>query len=273
MSSIVDIKNELDELRTMKFVASAFTEAAATKLKNIRKAFERNHQFYEEISHLYHLVRLNANNIRLDYQKGKNIHIALTSNQHFYGSLNANIMQTFLHESQSVEGDLMVIGTTGIEYLKSVKAKNVQKLIFSDDNPKNEELNTLLSQLSTYERVIIYYAKFVTLLSQSVGTFDITQSQKVDTKEEQEVHIIFEPELEKIVEFFQHQVRLILLLRVLFETDIARTSARLVAMSAAEDRADELIKESRFKYNKALATVINTQLLETFTGLSKWVEK
>src|SRR3989344_1917027 len=233
MPNVKDLKEELSELTTMKFISGAFTEAAAFKLKDIRASFEKNREFYDDLSHIYHLVRVNATSSKLDKAKKetkslKSLHVALTSNKHFYGTLNTAIMTAFV--------------------------KDVEKL--------------------DTDKVIIYYPKYVTLLSQGVGIVDITHTQVLGGKEtEDELHIIFEPELAKIIDFFENQVRLMLFRRVLFETDIARTSARMISMSDAEERAEGLIKEKKSQYATAMSNLATLKLLDTFTGLSKWGKK
>lgn len=279
MSSITDIKDELNELTTMKFISQAFTEAAAFKLRSIRASFEKNRQFYEDISYLYHLVQVNANKRDLEHSKKKNkkikprvLYVALTSNKHFYGNLNINIMTSFIYDTQNIDADRLIVGSTGQEHLKAVNySKTYDSIVFAEDNPTAKELNTFMAKSSSYHKIIVYYPKYVTLLSQSVGVVDITHTESFLKKsQEDEIHIIFEPELVKIIAFFESQVRINLFKRVLFECDIARTSARLISMSSAEDRADGLIKEKKVHLRKAIASNINAKLLETFTGLTKW---
>src|SRR3989344_3345261 len=118
MPNVKDLKEELNELTTMKFISGAFTEAAAFKLKSIRASFEKNRQFYDEISHIYHLVRVNADNQKIikdkkKQQELKSIHVALTSNKHFYGTLNTSIMNSFIKAIEKLNSDILIIGTTG----------------------------------------------------------------------------------------------------------------------------------------------------------------
>jgi len=73
-----------------------------------------------------------------------------------------------------------------------------------------------------------------------------------------------------MVEFFERQVRSLLFLRVLLETDLSRTAARLISMSSAEERANEMMKEKKSQLRKVMTSFINRRLLETFAGMSKW---
>lgn len=279
MSVISDLKLELGDVVTMKFISSAFTEASAVKLRNIRGAFEANRQFFDEISHVYHLVKLVSSkrpkNIKLAKSEDKTLYVAVTSNQRFYGNLNVNIIRSFLSDTERVECDRLVLGSTGKEYLESTKFKNqYSSLLFAKDFPTKEETSAFLEASTKFSKVILYYPKFVTLITQTVAKVDITQSAKrEEVGSEEEIHIIFEPELAAILTFFERQVRSLLFLRVMLEADLSRTAARLLTMSAAEERADQLIKEKKIVLRKVMRSFINNQLLETFAGMSKWKGK
>lgn len=282
MPAITDLKEELDDLTTMKFIASAFTEASAARIKNIRTQFERNREFYDEISQVYHLVRVSAYKLKLipggkgvtppKAPDAKILSVAITSNQRFYGSLNINIMRKYAEETEKQKTELLVIGSTGLQFMKSSGFIHPYDTYnFAKDTPSSEELKGFLEKTKDYDSVFLYYPKFATLLSQTVGVIDITQfavPKELEPKEE--IKILFEPELSNILEFFQTTVRSLLFLRVMLEVDLARTAARLVAMSAAEERSDELIKDKKSQLRKTMTSLVNRQLLETFSGMSKW---
>jgi F0F1-type ATP synthase gamma subunit len=108
-------------------------------------------------------------------------------------------------------------------------------------------------------------------MTQEVGVMDITQADFDNRKDpDEDMHMIFEPELPKIVQFFNDQIRLILFNRILLEADLARTAARMLAMSAAEEHTNDMIKIQKRSLNKTIGSIKNRQLLETFSGSAKW---
>jgi len=277
MPVIADLKEELKDLFTFKYIASAFTEASAVKLKNIRALFEKNAQFYAEITNLYRLIQTSARKIahivpgegdRLQ----KTLCVALSSNQRFFGNLNLDIMHVFLQESEKMHADRIVVGTTGVEYLKYIQSNKLyEAVVFPKDNPTNEELRFFLYKFAPYNKVLVYYPKFVSFLRQTVGVTDITQTDESPEKgKEVRLDLLFEPEIDKMAVFFQTQVRHLLFRRVLLETELARTAARLLSMSQAEERSDTEIKLKRAFIRKFMRSFINAQLLETFAGMRKW---
>ena len=274
MPTINEIKAELDDALTLKMISSAFTEASAARVQKIKKLFETNRQFYEEISHVYHLVRAGHSEETVkkpDLPTDGVVYVGLTSNQRFYGNLNVTIMDKLLsdYEKESGKKKLLIIGSTGRDFLGSrVDAKKHEVLLFEKENPNTAEVGKFLDSVKHFEPVQLYYPKFVSLVSQTVGIMDITQAAK---KGEQlpvdEINMLLEPEHSKMLSFFERQVRSLLFLRVVLEADLARTAARLITMSSAEERSTALIKTKKGQIRKIQSSIINAKLLETFAAL------
>lgn len=275
MATLADLKLELEDAMTLKLISQAFTEASAARIQKIKRLFETNRQFYDEISHVYHLVRLSGKSMKFVGGKGgegKMLSVAVTSNQRFYGNLNVNIMHGFMDEITKVKTDVLIIGTTGRDFMRSNEyAKPYEYMVFAHDNPTPEETRKFLDNIMAYETVMVYYPKFVSLVTQTVGIIDVTQAvAPSDKTPEDEIHILFEPEYGNILEFFQRQVRLLLFLHVMLESDLSRTAARLLTMSSAEERSTDLIKQKRSELRKLQMSIANVKLLETFAGIGKW---
>ncbi len=277
MPTIDELKAELDDITTMRFIASAFTEVAASRIQKIKDAFEKNAQFYTEISRLYHLVQVSSAKesakMKTGGKEGKKLAVAVTSNQRFYGNLNVNIMQTYLEETKGNDMDLMVIGSTGADYMKSPSAKDRKftRQQFAHDNPTDKETAQFLDAIKDYHTVTLYYPKFVTLMTQTVGKSDITQAAESDVKiGENEINILFEPDLTQILDFFKTHLRALLFLRVMLESDLSRTAARLLTMSGAEERSRDTLKIKKSQLRKIQLSIANAKLLETFAAMSGW---
>jgi ATP synthase F1 gamma subunit len=277
MPTIDELKAELEDVTTMKFIASAFTEVAASRIQKIKNAFENNKQFYDEISYLYHLVQVSSAKTKAGSKtggrEGRNLTVAITSNQRFYGNLNLNIMQSFLTETKGSDADLMVVGVTGCDYMDSAagEGRKYARRTFAKDNPTPEETSKFLDDIKDYHTVLMYYPKFVTLMTQTVGKTDVTQAADIGGKvPEDEIYILFEPGLTQILEFFKRHLRAILFVRVMLESDLSRTAARLLTMSGAEERSNELTKVKKSQLRKIQLSIANAKLLETFAAISGW---
>jgi ATP synthase F1 gamma subunit len=279
MPSINDLKAELEDVQTLKFISSAFTEASSARIKKIRDAFEKNVQFYEEIMHLSFLVQQAGDKLeKMDKKLHKGtecsgmLFAAVTSNQRFYGNINISIMRRFVEDANLAHPELLVVGNTGSDYLKSIRfGQAYERMAFAHDYPSEDEAHAFLERIKQYKTVILYYPRFKSLMTQEVGTLDITQhTDPSNAVVEDELEIIFEPEVGKMIDFFEHQVRGILFFRVMLESDLSRTAARLMTMSAAEQRSTDMEKEKKGALRKQINSKLNAMLLETFAGRAKW---
>lgn len=280
MSILDDLKDEFTDLQTLQMIASSFTEAAAARIKGIRDKFETNQRFYIELSHVYHLVKLVAIKKGLvpdGPPDGKTLHVAYTSNQHFYGNIHRRIMETIMGQRKQLGGDLFVIGTTGREFLQVAgKLEGITLEHFDKDVPTPQEIESLMQKLQSYTTILVYYPHFVSLMRQEVGVIDIAQVLDLGsdiTTQEQDTYILFEPEVDKILSFFERQIRSILFSRVLLESDLSRTAARMVSMNEASERAQEMMGSKHSEMLKLMRSLINRQLLDTFAGRSLWKGK
>lgn len=307
-NSVGEVKLELDDAMTMKFIASAFMEASASRIQKIKKAFEINKEFYTEVSQLYHVVK--HNQMLLEAQQAlehvavqkkpvkakKILSVAMTSNQRFVGNQNITIIEHFLEKVEGLDSDILIVGATGESVVKSLGFAHPYKTFrFADDIPNLEDIKKFLDSISEYTSVFLYYPKFVSLMRQVVGVIDIcevgekgAQSQgfgevvekkgepektafatekKVEKPVEEEVQAIFEPELSKVLDFFDHQVRTLLFRRVILEIDLSRTAARLMTMSSADERSGTVIKQKKGELRKLQNTISNMKLLETFAAI------
>lgn len=279
MPAIAEIKEQLEDVETLQFLAQAFTEASALKIKKIKALFDTNKLFYEEISNVYHLVKISAliqkRNIHkkaLQAEESKTLSIALTSNARFYGHLNVATMENFVKETKKYKTDLLIIGQTGKDYLRAINFNLPhEKMTFRKDSPTPEEVKNLIEKIKDYDTVYLFYPKFATMLTQNVGKVDITQSAEMSKIDKNDIiEYIFEPELDKIIDFFESVVRALLFNRALLEAELSRTAARLMVMSSAEERANDEIKIRKVELTQATRAIKNAQLIETFAGRKAW---
>lgn len=272
-------KEELDELKTVQFVTGALFEVSAENIGKLRSAFEKNKLFYIEISDLYRAVKTTALS-RGDIeekgtQKTRGVSVVFTTNTRFYGSVNTDVMRTFIEHMRVTERDCVVIGRTGRAFIESYPefSKRCTFFAFENDQPTTKEMRQFLKKMEPYDQVFVFHPSFVNIFSQNVAVLDITHTPRLDEEtEENAVDYIFEPELPKILRFFETRVRYLLFQRAMLEAELARTSARLLAMSKAEDKAEEEVQHVQRLIRRETENFNNMRLLESFAAISKWRE-
>lgn len=273
MSAIRDLQERLQQTETAKFVTTMLRDISATRLQAIRTEFEANQAYYAELHELMELIKGYAKeqNISLELPEDQQrIYVALTANRRFYGQLNNDIMQQLYERLEAdTSAQALVIGGTGQQYLEQHTPPGtvVDTVQFAQDAPTNAEVQSVIEALATYNEVMVVHPTFINSFRQEPRVTDIThQPPAASPTVNPEVDYIFEPDLPALLRFFRTQVRMVLFRRVILETRVALTGARLMKMQRARERASELVKTERRAIHKQISTIQSMRLLETFTG-------
>ncbi len=294
MSNIKDISDTITEVQTLEDLAAAYTEISSAKLNRIRKRIEQNEKFTQELAELFHLVReeslkrklINAKYYQDRFEKFKQSGIVLilvTSNYRFYGGLENPLISYFINQvklfaaNPNIPARLIVVGHTGNSYLQAINFSiPYQKLSFKNDVPTEQEISPLINQLQSFQSVLVFYSRFTSMVSQIPAIFDVTQtpSQPKDQliSKRSSIHL-FEPEIDKILEFFSSQIIKILFEQTFLESELSRTAYRLISMDQAQDNAKEYIKKQKRKLSLEKRSINNLRLLETIYSFGKWGDK
>ena len=245
----------------------------------MRVAFEKNKAFYEDIASLYQSIKQTAFDRGELSQKSVDVTqavtVAFTSNIRFYGAVNAEVIEAFTeHMKSGVKSDYIVIGRTGKTLMGNIPdlAKRCSYYAFKEDEPNGEERRQFLKSVVAYNQVQIFYPSFRNVFSQKVVLQDITYTPHAETAHEvtPAFDYIFEPELPKILNFFETKVRYLLFKRVMLESELSRTAARLIPMNKAQDRSKDEIARLRRAIRRKAANFNDLRLLESFSAISKW---
>lgn len=294
MFSIKQINETISQGQSLLFVAQSYSEVAASKLKRIRRGIERNRYFLSEIVSMYATVKLVAAQRKISTvastspflnkatrflpfatketrpPSGKaaksTINVILTSNYRFYGNLELNLMEFFMKNSRRFQAETIVVGKTGDTFLKSLGFTSYTPIVFKTDLPTLAEIKTLIGKTQSYDRVLLYNSKFQSVLHQAPFIRDIKEAQFEVSIPKHKIDYIFEPEIDKMLLFFDSQISTLLLEQGFLEAELARTAARLIAMDDAQDNAKEFIEAEEKLLGGAKRSLYNIRLLENIAG-------
>lgn len=270
MPSIKQINQQIEDSESLKMVAQAYTEIAALKLAKIRAGIERNRLFFQEITEVYHIVNVEAakRKVPINPKKGT-VSILITSNHHFYGGMERDLVKFFIVNTGKFQTDRMVIGSTAAGFLKSFNYFNpYQQVILKEDLPSAEELRGFVSKIINYEQIMIYYSRMHSILTQEPHVVDIVQRSPeyyIQTKAPK-IDYIFEPELKTILKFFENQVILLLIEQTFLESELARVAARLTSMDQAQIAANTDIIKQKMVLAQAKRSLDNIHILESIAS-------
>lgn len=277
MSTLRQLTDQLDNTKSIKLITQALGDIATLQIKATRKSVQQNILYFQEISQVYRAVKLIARKNQVAdksslSKNGKTVLVLTTSNNHFNGGLDSELVGFYLRSLPDFpDADKILIGNLGIKSIDTMGGLSgaVQKLTFVRDFPTLEELGKLSDMVNPYSRVLVFHSKFETLLSQKPVMSDISETDDVTEKEEVGVNYILEPEIGKMLSFFQSQILILLFQAIFLDADIARTAARMVSMNQAEDNAEKLINSNQKDTLRLRKNLINRRILESFAGMQR----
>ncbi len=271
--TIKQIEEAMEEGMSLKTIAQAYSEIANLKIKKIRADVERNRIFFQEIGSVYAFIKNLAAEKKIAIQKPKEtISIILTSNYRFYGSINSDLLEFYILTTGKIKTDQIYLGKAAVDYFRAqpVVAGSHKEILLKGDQPTAEELNALVVELSPYNQVLVFYSSMKSLLVQQPTVLDITASQanSQQLKANSDFKFIFEPELAKILEFFDSQIITLILEGAFLESELSRTASRFISMDQAETEANKFLKEYQTLKAYTKRNMDNNTILENFASMA-----
>lgn len=268
--TIRELDQLIEEGKSLKQIAQAYSEIANQKIKKIRGQLEVNRLFFKDMSKVYALVKALASGRKISVPKPKKmLCIILTSNYRFYGQINSDLIDFFIQTTAKLETDRIMLGKAAIEYFKNAPIfKNYKEVLLKTDQPDALELTGLVNIIKDYNQVLIFYSRLKSLLVQQPSYTDITSTtEKIPLDKDKSTHFIFEPELAKILAFFDSQILTLLMEETFLESEVSRTASRFISMDQAENEANKVLKDYQRLRSYAQRNLQSNQLLESIASI------
>lgn len=274
--TIKQIDAAIEEGLSLKQIAQAYSEIANLKIKRIRTEVERNRVFFKEIEGVYALIKNLSQTRKINITKPKKtISIVLTSNHRFYGQINSDLLKFFTKFTENMTTDRIMLGKAAIDYFRAASIfKNYQEVILKEDQPTGTELLALTNMVKDYNQVLVFYSSMKSLLVQQPVVTDITASStlvasgsNLHPQDKEGFKFIFEPDLSKILHFFDSQIITLLIEGTFLESELSRTASRFISMDGAETQANKFLKDYQSLKAYAKRNMDNNTILENFATM------
>lgn len=283
------IYEQIEQIEGIKMLAGAFQEISVTKIQSVRSKVLNSRDFLNQMSELFYNVRntykkqieeflkTNKKDPKIGsilFKNGKTVSVLLSANSKLYGAIVPKVFDAFIEYANTNQSDIVIVGKLGkLIYDESSSSKPYTYFEISDEEVNIEELLPLIAKVLEYEKVMIFYGKFVNIVSQS-ATFssisgdtpfsEIPESAKKDEK------FIFEPNLEKILVFFESQIIFSLFKQTVNESLLARYASRITAMEQVLEHVEEKLKNLNVEKKRVKHIMANKKQQETMSSINLW---
>lgn len=283
MATLKDIKRRIVGVKSTQQITKAMKMVAAAKLRKSQERLLSARPYAEGLAKvLSHVAAQTQPDINplLEEREVKNIcYLIISSDRGLCGSFNANVNRKAKAEidsdAESKGVKSIVFGRKAFEFFSRRDYEIEEKFVnlFNELEFKHAvDVSRLLQNLyieKKYDRIMVVYNRF-----KSAGIQVTTIEQLLPVKPEaaesgsqyQPVDFIFEPSAKEILDEIIPKNLNVQIWRALLESSASEHGARMVAMDAATENAQEMIRGLTLKYNKARQAAITTEISEIIAG-------
>ncbi len=273
------VRNIRKITRTMQLIATARLQKVLAKAVASRPYAEKIAELVQELSAAggevdHPLLRKNP-------EAGKSALFVLTSNRGMCGGFNSGLLRLAQEYVSSAEQpvDVFAIGKKGVAYLRFIGytlAKAVKNL---PDAPQFAHVEPFADEAmkrygaGEYSSVQVIYQQFLSAAKQVPTRVQLLPIRHEPTGDAEapaggaaQVQYDFSPApAELLAELLPVTVK-VRLFQCVMDNTVSEQIARMVAMKAATDAADEMIKVLGRQYNRARQSQITNELLDIIGG-------
>ena len=208
--------------------------------------------------------------------------VVITSNRGLCGGYNANVLRNAVEHLKAQAGpvDVHMVGKKGISYFRFLGHEVHEKITTIDDRPRFEQVeplaNSLMDRFISGEigAVHVAYMRFISASRQvpevlrllPLATDELTAGDEATPDRGRQIEYEFSPDPQALLDDLLPATVRMRLFQSFTDAAVSEQVARMVAMKAATDAANDMIKNLTRQYNRARQTHITMELLDIVGG-------
>jgi F-type H+-transporting ATPase subunit gamma len=271
------VRNIRKITRTMQLIATARFQAAFNRAVATRPYTEKLAELVADLSRAagdidHPLLRTNEG-------AGRAALVVLTSDRGLAGGYNANILRAATgHLDQQhggVTADVHMVGKKGIAYFRFLRRPVAEQTSGIGDRPRFDQVEPIANAL--IDRFVrgeiasahVAYMKFLSAGQQRpvvVQLLPLQPEVKAGEEKAKPVEYEFSPDPQQLLDELLPATVRVRLFQAFNDAAVSEQIARMVAMKAATDAAQDMIKALTREYNRARQTQITMELLDIVGG-------
>jgi len=283
MAGSKEIRNKIKSVQSTRKITKAMEMVSASKMRKAQERMRAARPYGEKIrnvaAHISHANPEYRHPFLIERDTVKKIGIILvTTDKGLCGGMNTNVQRLALTKMKEWEAagesfEVCCIGNRGLGFMQRLGANIVSQVTQLGDRPPMEKLVGVIKVMldgytqDRFDRLVIFYTKFINTMKQEAVVEQLLPlaGEKLGAPEGAWDYI-YEPEAKVVLDqvlmrYIEHMIY-----QALSENLASEQSARMVAMKAASDNANNVIDELTLIYNKSRQAAITQELSEIVAG-------
>jgi F-type H+-transporting ATPase subunit gamma len=276
--STKEIKNRIRSMESTKQITKAMEMVAASKLRHAQAKVLSSRPYFEILYETIMDIAGKEGEVDSAYVQVRPVKrsafIVIAGDRGLAGGYNANVLKMVAAHMEGKNSVILPVGKKAVEYFRKRGAE-----IISDEFMLVEEVNSDISAkmaalvceqylAGNFDRVVMVYTNFVSMLSQSPVVREVlpVKPKATEKSEERKALTIYEPSPAVLFDQIMPAYVTGMVFGAVCESLASELAARRNAMDAASKNAGEMIEELSLKYNRARQGAITQELTEIVAG-------
>jgi len=290
--TVKEVDREIVDLETMQVLTRVYGEIASMRMKRTRDEVLQNREFVTGVNRIFQdiMASYRAEVVRLIRERstkraeggltllahnGRAVAVYLSANNRFYGPMIRQTFDMFIREVREGGAEATIVGRTGRGlFVGSEPNRPYTYFDYPDNGEDLAKLAELMAHIVQYERVHVYYGKFINAVVQKASVFDISSESPLSKLqgdgEIEKIKYVFEPNLESILKFFESEMFGSLLGQIISESQLSKSASRILAMNDAGVNVSDGLKKVKQERFKLAHRVENRAQQAGLAGISLW---
>lgn len=281
LASLKDIQDRINSTKKTQQITRAMQMVSASKLSRAEENTKRYAAYSEKIKEVISSIASNNTDVSHPMLERREVkrtgYILVTADSGLAGAYNSNairkLYQTIEERHTSKDQYTVIgIGRMGVDYCRKNNIALADTVIGLEDQPKYAEIKGIASravQLFAEEEIdelIIIHNHFISAISQEINMETLIPITNIEAATETQSAYEYEPGEETILKTLLPQYAESLIFGALLDAKASEHAARMTAMSAATDNADDLIDDLTLSFNRARQAAITQEISEIVGG-------
>jgi len=276
VATIKKIKRRIKSIQSTQKITRAMKMVAATKLRRAQERAESARQYFNRSRDILLGVAnsLEAGEHPLFAQRDvkRTCVIAITADRGLCGGYNGRLVKIITDQyKEKSRLDFLAIGRRGEDILRRQGYNILERFIDIPDYPTFKLAKTITTIVmdgylrGDYEQILLAYTEFHSALTQVPVFLQLLPFEEKEGQGNQKQYIM-EPSPAEIIDLIVPRYLENLIYGALLEAKASEFGARMTAMDAATESAQEMIDNLTVLYNRARQEEITLEMLEIVGG-------
>ena len=283
MPGTKEIRMKIRSVQNTRKITKAMEMVAASKMRKAQERMRMARPYGEKIrnvaAHISHANPEYRHPFLVPRDTVKRVGlIVITTDKGLCGALNTNLLRLALNQykawqAEGEEIDVCALGNKGLGFMQRLGANLVSHAIQLGDRPQMDKLiGAVKVMLDSYtrdrfDRLLIGYTRFINTMKQEPVIEQLLPLSGERMGAPETVwDYIYEPEAKAVLDQVMTRYIEAIIFQAVAENMASEQSARMVAMKAASDNANDVIDELTLIYNKNRQAAITKEISEIVAG-------